>query len=250
MRQDSSSLGAASIRTCLLILLLALLPLLSGCALAKMAVPESVQESCDAYPIEVVKRMGKDAPIYRFGPFEARLVGFHDQRRTGFSFVVARKKVTEKLSFEIFGSDGQSLSANCDVTWQEKGVDLGGAGDYTGERREMTCRWTGRDDVEVATLKIEIPGEGYEGQEVGALTTSDGTKLTITMTMQQADWDLPMSEATGFFLREGEQIVAAADALNYGIVYIGKGETGARALILAAASVALVEFGGWKAEED
>lgn len=218
--------------------------LCGGCTLAKMAVPQSVVDSCDAIPVECVTRWGKDAEIYRLGPFRAVRLALRGrrERRSGIPFVKSR--TTEKLVYDLEGPGGEILSAKCAIEWSESSAPLGGGWTSSSEQLQMSCTWKSGKDAVVAEMKLNVVEGGADGIEVGALTIGEAS-LRITMTNRQADWELGMSEPTGYFFHDSDRVVGAADVLNEGILYLGNDEPDDRRLVLAATGMALIALGDW-----
>jgi hypothetical protein len=218
--------------------------LCGGCTLAKMAVPETVVDCCEAIPVECVKRWGRDAEIYRLGPFRAVRLEFRGRRERGSGIPFVKSRTTQKLIYDLESPSGEILYSECEIEWSESSAPLGGGWTSSSEQLQMSCTWKSGKDAVVAAMKLNVAGGGADGIEVGALTIGEAS-LRIAMTNRQADWELEMSEPTGYFFHDGDRTVGAADVLNEGILFLGRDEPDDRRHVLAAAAMALIALGDW-----
>ena len=218
--------------------------LLGGCTLAKMAVPETVLDCCEAVPVECITRWGKDGEIHQLGPYRAVRLEFRGRRERGGGIPFSKARTTERLSYDLEGPGGDTLNAKCEIELSRSSMALGGGWTSSSEQLQLSCAWTSGDDARVAELSLNVPDGGADGIEVGELVIGE-TSLGVTMTNRQADWELETSEPTGYLFHDGERTVGAVDVLNDGVLFLGNDQSEDRRLVLAAAAMALIALHDW-----
>jgi hypothetical protein len=188
--------------------------LASGCASARMPLPEGLE---GAHGMEVEGRQGlRVRERLRFGAYEAGAVKRSWVRGSDWRILVfEREKRDQTFSFTLAEGGDSRWRADCRTRLRTRGIEIGGVEMRAEDRSALDCSLLSTDG-ERWILSLT---EQRDSPLAGTLS-SDGRSFEVAGSNRLEGSRLPVEGASGYELRDGDRVAAAIEVLNDGRVWI------------------------------
>ncbi|NMC62854.1 MAG: hypothetical protein GYA55_06755 [SAR324 cluster bacterium] len=220
--------------------ILFLIPLICGCAMMQMKVPQELFEKTSVYEVNGRNDLSWSEK-YNFGPFSVE--DFHrsgtETTRLGIdSWNISES--TYSFEFVLTGPKGRwQGKCSFDMNRQHLSFDDVFKGSLSVEldaRTLFVCKLDGSGEQEKWILKMnqESDSSALQGMLVG-----EGRYIKVQGTSEIEGSAIPLSTASGYFFMEQGKFLGAVDVVNNGRVFLPHGLD---ENVLAAASTALLYY--------
>lgn len=212
---------------------------LSGCKKAKMEAGEVLQEKAALMSVQGRGAFDQD---FSFGPYRATEIHRGWTRREAWN-IFGYRDVQARQRFEFRLSGNSEWVCNCATGLDEQTLKT-----LAGESSTVTFQLS-TDIAFVATFMTPesrpwkmVLTRATEDPAMKGFLSDKQTTLRVEGTNKLADTDIPLTQASGYFFRQGENLLGAVDVLNDGQVFLMPSESAETREILACAASALLLF--------